>query len=220
MAEDYKRDPDLAEHVWGGQPRKQGLNAVIARTALRAAMARNIDPEGAIEVGVDVARFGDDSTQMYKRKGLKVIDHREMRLADTGTVVRSVCDFAGDDLSVRIKIDEGYNPGVVDGVKATGREVLGVNFGGRARDADKYANAASEMWFEFPADEAAIPDDQDLMRELSGRRYDYDKQGRKVIESKDEFKKRNAGKSPDKADALLLCFYKGAKQKATAEAIL
>jgi phage terminase large subunit len=210
MAEDYRTDPDLAEHTWGGQPRKQGDYCVMARTAIRGAMSRRIEAEGATEVGVDVARFGDDTTQMYKRHGMKTVDHREMKKADTLEVANAVWDFAGHDANMRIKIDEGYNPGVVDNVRHLGGNVVAVNFGGSARDKDKYPNAASEMWFDFPVNDAQILDDPDLMRELSGRRYTYDKEGRKVVEPKDAYKKRNAGKSPDKADGLLLCYYEGA----------
>ena len=42
MDEDYKRDPDQAEHIWGGEPRKQGFKAVMSRTAIRGAMDRDI----------------------------------------------------------------------------------------------------------------------------------------------------------------------------------
>ncbi len=210
MAEDYCRDPDLAAHIWGGEPRKQGDYCVMARTAIRAAMDRRIQEEGAIEIGADVARFGDDATDMYRRHGLKVVDHREMKKADTETVANAIWDFAGHDRGVRIKIDEGYNPGVADRVRDKGGNVVAVSFGQQAKDKDKYPNAISEMWFEFPVDDAEIPDDPELMRQLSGRRYTYDKAGRKMVEPKDEYKKRNGGRSPDRADGLLLCFYEGA----------
>ena len=81
-----------------------------------------------------------------------------------------------------------------------------VNFGGTAQDEDKYDSAASEMWFEFPIEEADISNDQQLMNELSGRLYEYDKKGRRMIESKKKFKERYK-KSPDKADAILLTYY-------------
>ena len=211
MEEDYKRDPDLAEHIWGGAPRKQGDYCVMSRAAIRAAMDRKIEePIGAIEIGVDVARFGNDSTQMYKRHGLKVIDHREMKKADTIQVAQNVWDFAGHDRTVKIKIDEGYNPGVVDLVRSYGGNVISVNFGGNPSPAnkDKYTSAADEMWFDFPINEAEIPDDQQLMTELSDRRYGYEKgTNRKKIEAKDDYKKRHGNASPDRADGLLLCFY-------------
>lgn len=210
MEEDYKRDPDEAEHIWGGLPRKQGDYCVLSRAAIRAAMDREIEGIGAIEIGVDVARFGDDSTQMYKRKGAKTIKHKEMKKADTLQVAQAVWDFAEHDRSVLIKIDEGYNPGVVDLVKSYGGNVMAVSFGGAPSEPnkDKYTTVADEMWFEFPVDMAQIPNDPDLMTELSDRKYTYERgTNRKKIEPKDDYKKRHGGKSPDKADALLLCYY-------------
>ena len=63
------------------------------------------------------------------------------------------------------------------------------------------------MWFTFPIDEAQIPDDIQLMQELEGRQYKYTSKDQRKIEPKDEFKKR-VGRSPDRADGLLLCFYR------------
>jgi phage terminase large subunit len=207
MEEDYKRDPDLAEHVWGGQPRSQGLRSVFSRTSIRGAMDREIKAVGAIEIGVDVARFGDDLTVMYKRHGLKVIEKRERIKQDVVKTADDAWDMAGHDSNIAIKVDDtGVGGGVTDNLNKLGAHVIPINFGGKPKDEDKFTSTADEMWFEFPMDEADIPNDQDLMIELSGRYYDYDNKSRKKIEPKKEYKKRN-GKSPDHADALLLTFY-------------
>jgi hypothetical protein len=63
------------------------------------------------------------------------------------------------------------------------------------------------MWFTFPLSEAGIPKDDELLTELSDRRYSYNNKTQKCVEKKDDYKKRHSGKSPDKADSLLLCFY-------------
>ncbi len=207
MDEDYKRDPDQAEHIWGGQPRKQGQKAVMSRTAIRGAMDRNIKPEGAIEIGVDVARFGDDKTELYKRHGVKIIDHKEFIGQDTMRTANVAWDMAGQDNSIPIKVDDtGVGGGVTDKLVELGANVIPVNNNGEPHDKNKYTSAADEMWFEFPVNEADIPDDPVLMQELAGRQYDYDNKGRKKIESKKDFKKR-IGRSPDRADAILLAYY-------------
>ena len=207
MAADYKRDPVEAEHIWKGFPRKQGLRSAISRLLIREAMDRVLEElEGREEAGVDVARYGDDATDMYLRKGMKTIAHEELRKADTIEVALTVWDFVGRNPEIPIKIDVGYNPGVVDLLLQYGANVIPINFGGLPDDEDKYTSAADEMWFEFPVTEADIPDDSALMEELSQRQYGYDKKGRRKIEPKDDFKKR-LGRSPDKADALLLCYY-------------
>jgi hypothetical protein len=52
-----------------------------------------------------------------------------------------------------------------------------------------------------------IPSDPMLRQELSTPTYWFDAQGRKMLESKDEIKKRlQGGASPDIADALALTF--------------
>ncbi|MDD5547128.1 MAG: PBSX family phage terminase large subunit [Candidatus Omnitrophica bacterium] len=207
MEEDYKRDPDQAEHIWGGQPRAQGQNAVMSRTSIRGAMDRDIEAEGAIEIGVDVARFGDDLTVMYKRHGLKTIDKREFSGQDTQQTAMEAWDLAGHDASVVVKVDDdGVGGGVTDRLRELGAQVLPINFGGASQDKDSYTSAGDEMWFTFPIDEADIPNDPILMQELAGRKYDYDVKGRRKIEPKKDFKKR-IGRSPDRADALLLTYY-------------
>lgn len=101
-----------------------------------------------------------------------------------------------------------HNGGVTDRLRELGAKVYPINFGGSPADKDKYTSIADELWFNFPIDEASIPDDPVLMAELAGRQYAYDHQGRRKIESKDDYKKR-CGRSPDEADALLLCYYDG-----------
>lgn len=208
MEEDFKRDPDLAEHVWHGLPRKQGQKSVMARSKIRGAMDRVIEyPVGPEEIGVDVARFGDDDTIMYRRIGLKVVEEREFKGQDTQEIARQAWDMARRDPTIPIKVDDsGVGGGVTDKLRDLGANVVPVNFGGSAIDQAKYTSTADEMWFTFPIDEADIPDDPRLMNELSGRQYEYTSKDQRKIESKRDYKKR-CGKSPDKADALLLCFF-------------
>lgn len=200
-------DPDLWEHIYGGRPLSQGDSSVMSRVDIRAAMDRDIqNPQGPIEIGVDVARFGDDKTVIYKRHGLKIIDQKYFRGADTQRVASVVWDMANHDPSILIKVDDtGVGGGVTDRLRVLGAKVDAINFGANPCNNSRYTSVADEMWFECPIKDADIPDDQELMIQLSGRLYDYDKE-RKKIESKKIFKTR-IGCSPDKADALLLCYY-------------
>lgn len=208
MDEDFKFDPDEAEHIWNGLPRKQGQNSVLSRQSIRGAMDRAIDPIGAIEIGADIARFGDDSSVFYSRRGNKITGKRSMRKASTPEVARALWDFANRDPSVVIRVDStGVGGGVTDILREFGANVIPVNFGNVAMDQNKYNNVSSELWFSLLIDEIDIPNDPELMRQLSGRQYYYDTKGRQCVESKDEYKKR-LGKSPDDADALLLTFYR------------
>ena len=66
------------------------------------------------------------------------------------------------------------------------------------------------MWFairEWLMSGGAIPNDPSLKQELATPIYRFDSAGRKVVESKDEIKKRLLGAgSPDIGDALALTF--------------
>jgi len=208
----YRTNPDEALHIWGGQPRTQGDNAVLSRVLIRSAMSWEAPESEPDEVGVDVARFGNDKTEMYRRKGAKTVAHESYSKRDTVFTANAAWDMAGRDRNVVIKVDDtGVGGGVTDNLIRLGANVVPVNFGGAPSDPQKYTTAADEMWFEFPVKEISIPDDPQLMEELAGRKYGYDKIGRRKVEPKDEFRKRY-GRSPDKADALLLCFYTGWRQ--------
>jgi hypothetical protein len=67
------------------------------------------------------------------------------------------------------------------------------------------------MWYEFAGliKEMSIPDDDFLIEELSGREWKASDLTRIAIEPKTEFKKR-IDRSPDRADAAILAFAKGA----------
>ena len=208
METQFKNDPDEAEHTWHGLPRKQGQRSVLSRVAIREAMERKVEEGTMEELGVDVARFGDDKTTFFRRKGMKIVEWREVAKMDTQETARIAWDMIGRNPSVPIKVDDsGVGGGTTDKLRDLGAKVVPINFGGEPKDKDLYTSIADEMWFTFPIDEAQIPDDIQLMQELEGRQYKYTSKDQRKIEPKDEFKKR-VGRSPDRADGLLLCFYR------------
>jgi phage terminase large subunit len=214
MDADFERDPELAGHVWNGLPRIKGERAVISRASIRDAMARTIEPaeSDSVELGIDVARFGDDRSVIYRRKGMKAYPPKIFSGADTQTVARTAWDMADRNPNVLVKVDDdGVGGGVTDKLRDLGsKNVMPVHNGGKPSDAKLYTTCADEQWFTFPIDKADIPDDPELMAELSGRQYRYTSDDRRKIEPKEDFKKRY-GRSPDKADALLLAFYERKK---------
>lgn len=209
MESDYAFDPDLAEHVWGGQPRSQASKAVISRVTVRKAFDRykTIEAVGGKQCGIDVARFGDDRTEIYFRIGHKVIAHKELIHADTVRIAQEAFELSGRDYETIFVVDDGgLGAGVTDQLRKMECKVVAINFGGTPADKNKYTSIADEMWFECPLDEIGMPEDFELMQELTSRLYDYDTQNRRKIEKKSDFKKRT-GRSPDKADGFLLAFY-------------
>jgi hypothetical protein len=222
MAADYADDPDEAAHIWEGLPRAQSDKAVFQRVKVLAVKGREASRDGSKQIGCDVARFGKDSTQAYMKQGLQVIKHESCRGYDTVEVAHMLWEMAEHDASIPILIDSGYNPGVIDVLKTYGANVISIGFGESAVNPEKYPNTATEMYFELPIADMGMPEEwftQTLLEDLTERLFFYDLAGRKKIEPKDgstptegggskqNFKGRHGGRSPDEGDALALTFY-------------
>jgi len=203
-----QEDPDLYAHIWLGEPLGQSEAAAISRTDVLEAMEREVTDEGATIIGVDVARMGSDRTVLWKRKGLKTLDYKVYTKKRVNEVADLVEEFAGDK-SVEIKVDDtGVGGGVTDVLMQRGYIVIPINFGAKPADEDKYTNLISEAWFYLKhiIKDIELPEDRDLLMELSTREWKQDPRGRRKIEGKDDYKKKGY-KSPDLADACIICYY-------------
>lgn len=130
-----------------------------------------------------------------------------------------------NDSPIPVKVDDsGVGGGVVDRLRQIKRnnperfwwlEVYPVNFGQRIKhkyyhDSTTYMMAVVKKLLQ-PYDEQGnrkpveliLPDDNDLVAQLSGRKYKLTEASKIKIESKDEVKKRGLP-SPDEADCVLL----------------
>lgn len=197
-----------------------GADSIIKLSQVERMVANAANPKfdatGAEEIGVDVARGGADDTVMYRRKGMRIVDHKVIaspqlpEKALGNYLAEEVERFAGQDKTIRIKIDDtGIGWGVTSPLEAHGFNVVRVNFGAAAAEPDKYSNLISEMWFEVGkiVHEAACAASDRLKAELVNRKSKpLDKKGRRGVESKDDYKARGF-RSPDEADAFLLCFH-------------
>ena len=161
-------------------------------------------------VGVDPARFGDDRSVIIRRQGLRASDIVVFRGLDNMQLaarVAMVMDLWEPDA---VFIDAGGGAGVLDRLRQLDYDPIEVHFGGKANLEQQFVNRRTEMWWnmkEWIENGGAIPSDPMLRQELSTPTYWFDAQGRKMLESKDEIKKRlQGGASPDIADALALTF--------------
>lgn len=206
---DYKFNPDLARHIWEGEYLSQADNAVMSRIAVHEAMEREVDSDGDYQIAVDVARYGSDSSIISMRKGLKLKELKEYKNMSLVELCGHIEVMAGNNHNMTIKVDEtGVGGGVVDILQSRGyKNVIGINFGSKPQDTDKFADLPSEMWCTFPISDVSLLNDSGLFHELTDRRFSYDHKARRAVESKDSYKARNNGKSPDKADSVLMLFY-------------
>lgn len=206
--ESDRSDPELFAHKWLGEPISQTEKSIINRTKILEAMNRKVEDDGAVEIGVDVARMGDDRTVFWKRKGFKTIDTRQFKKLKTTEICDRLEQFADFNKEVLIKVDDtGVGGGVTDEMEKRGYNVLPINFGGVASDKDKYPNWISEAWFHMESiiDQIELPMDSDLLMELSTRVWNQDNKGKRRVEGKQEYKKRGY-RSPDIADACIICY--------------
>ena len=198
-------------HIVMGQPLGFSEFTVFRLQEVQDAIERKIKDEGQIVVGIDIARMGGDKTIFIKCKGLKMIDYKMFSVMKGDLLLKEIITFVNNDTSIKINIDEtgiagGY---IADWLNSKGfKKTTSINFGKAAKDPDKYNNAISEMWFEFKSkiNDVEIMNIPELKSQLITREYKYDNKERKCIEPKDSYKKRGY-KSPDFADALLLCYY-------------
>jgi len=206
-----KDNPSLYAHKWLGEPLAQSDKAILNRDNILDAMRREIDDDGAVIIGVDVARMGDDRTVFWKRKGLKSTDFRTYTKLRTPEICDRLEQFADFDKEAQIKVDDtGVGGGVTDELMKRGYNVIAINFGGKAADEDKYPNWISEAWFNMAEvlNQIQLPMHSDLLMELSTRNWTQDVRGKRRVEGKQEYKKRGF-RSPDIADACIICYHQG-----------
>lgn len=189
-----------------------GEDQLISLTDAHAAAARiytlrDIDGQPMV-FGVDPARFGDDRSVIMRRQGLQAFPPIVLRGVDNMTLAARVAHEIERLRPAAVFVDAGQGSGVIDRLRQLGHAVVEVPFGGKATAPNLYTNRRTEMWCRLAAWLAAggaIPNDRDLVAELSTPIYWFDSAGRKVLESKDDTKKRlQGGASPDIADALAL----------------
>jgi hypothetical protein len=160
-------------------------------------------------IGVDVARFGSDRSVLFPRQGVMAYPCVEMRGATTDQIAARIAAARQKWNADQVVVDDtgGYGAGVVDFCISAGIVVVPVNASSRPDD-DRYANRRAEMWWrmaEWVRGGGALPDDADLVRELTAPTYTFTSGGKLILESKDDIKSR-LGASPDKADALAHTF--------------
>lgn len=196
-------------HIWLGNEINLSDKTIIALRDVQDAIDRRLPLIGSKEYGVDLARYGKDRTVFVERIGLKVLRIEIHKKKGEPETIRLLKNFMDKDKSALCKIDGGYMPGVIDFMKEDGYNVHEINNGSKANNVDRYNNRISEMWFEFEKliNEIELPDLEELTHELTTREWVLDKHSRKIVESKDLYKARG-NKSPDIADAVLLCFAK------------
>jgi len=210
-----EKSPDKYEHIYLGGFVDTVGDKLFRYTAVKDAMERkqaDVDRSGVYIFSADVARYGNDSSVMFKRRGYDVY---EMQVFNNINTMEYANRIAGeirksDRAPDAVFIDTiGVGAGVMDRVKEQGYRAIDANVSNKAQEMELYANKRAEMYFElkeFIEKGGRIPNDEELMEELLNISYVYTETG-KIRIVKKEILKEELGRSPDKADALALSFY-------------
>lgn len=218
--QDNGEDSDFVRVRVKGQFPRGGSMQFIDNETVEAAAEREARSHvrQALVIGVDVARFGDDQSTIYFRRGMdaRTVPPIKMRGVDLVTLAGKVAEQAMLHNAQAIFIDEGgMGAGVVDMVRKMlpERLVIGINNGGRAdrytmgSDLPSTANKGAETWASMREwlKGGAIPNDPELRAELTARQYGFNPKNEILLERKEDMKKRGLS-SPDNADGLALTF--------------
>ncbi len=189
-------------------------------------------PAESIHIGCDVARYGDDKTVIGYKVNERVRFYKKINGQDTmrtasdiillGQALRDKYKF-NDYISVKID-DGGVGGGVVDRLRQIKKsepdkydwlDIFPVIFGKPIKH-KYYADSTTYMMSVVknllsPVDdngneketELILPDDSDLIAQLSCRKYTVNEKSKIIVESKKTMKARGLP-SPDEADCVLL----------------
>ena len=190
----------------------------ISPSIIRSAINREIEPSPSSPIiwGLDVARMGRDKSALCKRKGNVILEQiktwRKLDLMSlAGEVMNEFQNTPPDEQCSELLIDAiGIGAGLCDRINEIGIiPARGINVSESSSLSNECGNLRAELWYKarefFEKKTCKIPNDPELVKELSAPRYKFDSRGRYLIESKDEMRRRGEN-SPDKADAFCLTF--------------
>jgi phage terminase large subunit len=192
-------------------------NTVIGMELAESAVYRDVavSPTAPVIWGVDVARFGTDSSALCKRKGNVILEPiKKWRNLDlmqlTGAIKVEYDSLDAKERPVEILVDSiGLGAGVVDRLRELNLPARGINVSESPALGNTYRNLRAELWYKAKAwlekRDCKLPKDEALINELVMVRYTFTSNGKIQIESKDDIRKRGLG-SPDLADAFVLTF--------------
>lgn len=215
MADKYGRESDIFRVRVNGHFPTTSTNSLFSIEDMERLFdkTREVDDSGISVFGCDIARYGDDKTIIFHRKGYKGSFFRVHEKQDTMTTAAKIINEYNIiyEKPEYLFIDTiGVGAGVYDRVAqlGLGEKVIEANASMRSTN-PIYFNKRTEMYHNM-ADAARkglyLPYDEDLEEELLAITYSITPDGKVRLCSKDEIKE-TIGRSPDKSDSVALSFF-------------
>ena len=245
LAEEFGKDSDVYRvRVKGEFPHtdpsvlinESDLMACTKPEAKKAAMAVNTAAKKVRnQIGVDLARYGGDENaisvfsgniqlarEFYSRTDPNAAIDRAVVLQDRLGWKKDDCMFVIDTSGMG-----EMAAGLIGSQRRMNRRMHEFYSQNTAHESAKYANKITEAWCLYAKavrkHEIYLKYDKKTFQQLSNRLYSVDKHGKILIESKDDYKKRNKdsvdgelGLSPDRADSDVMAYYEHASMSVRA----
>ena len=165
-----------------------------------------------ITIGVDVARYGSDSSVIVSNQGGYIKIHGRYQGLNGPELARKVGELAVEMGAVEIRIDAiGVGASVLDSIYnfvPPTISVVGIHGNAKSGDSTKWYNYRAAMYDQFAKAVADgrvyLPDDDELHNEIASIKYEY-RGSALLIESKENMRKRGI-KSPDVLDAVIYAY--------------
>jgi hypothetical protein len=227
----YRPGPEMEARGLGRWP-SSGTYGVWSDALWQAALSRLGPPLDVPQVGCDVARYGEDYTEMHVRCGPCSLHHERHNGWGTDRTAGRLKELAGEWVEwhngrldpaaqkvrpqeVPVKVDDGgVGGGVTD--QRGDYDFRPVIAQSGPADGEKYPDCRSELWFvtagrarQGRLDLSRLTRDtlRRLRQQAMAPTWKQDGSGRRAVESKADTKKRLSCGSPDGMDSVNLAYY-------------
>lgn len=206
-----------------GEFSEERTDGLISVSALRAAVARKLEPTEPNELGVDIARQGHNFSVIYHRRGPVARKHDKFQIPDLMKVVGRIVAAINETGAKTVKIDAaGMGWGPSDRLRELKHEgafkadIIPINVGEAAattQSTERFQNLRAELnWGmreRIQSGDIDLEDDEDTLAQASAITYWNNSRGQICIISKEDMQKPPISmESPDDWDALVLAFAK------------
>lgn len=215
-------DNDIIRYRVLGQFPLSGLMEFFSPTEIEAAMQREPYTEftAPLALGVDVARFGANSSVIFPRRGRDARTAPRIRFQGISTteltdhIINTQSRLAADGIMVD---GGGVGGGVIDQLRQRRLHCFEIQFGGKdiifnsvwGNSGERYANNRAAMYGACRSwlKSGCLPADPQLRQQMLAIRYTFNKKDEILLEQKEDLVDENGyGISVDDIDALCLTF--------------
>lgn len=219
MKDTYGEDSDIFRMRVLGQFPRVGVSQFISADSVNSALRNNLNIKDYHNfpklMGVDVARFGDDTTSLVIRQGPKLLEVKRYKGLNTMEVAMKVVQLNTIYKCSAIYIDSiGIGAGTADRCRQLGLPIRDVVVSNKSTEPQIYSNLRAQLWgkmkewVEHGADLSADYDGNHsvLGSQLCSMEYGYNGKMQIQLLSKKELKRMGV-ESPDDADSLSFTFF-------------